>query len=281
MHFAFVHRVLPLPCQRFALAAGFVIGLTVSPVFSVDQEPEPTAQTFATLRTEKGRTFVNAKVIAVEPDGLRLQHDTGVSKVAFWELPEDVRKNYPHDPERAAEYTKAAEAANRDAISAAEQERFRVEQAEMKRKAGVAPDVELDTTGPITVEQVKARWLIANASRSLIYGDRNYAAQEASIANYRSEVQSGMHDREAEKTAMRHNFEWYLKEGRTEQAALAQKRLAALEDEDLRREQIASLERLAQSMDRAAQGASSALLSELASIRQELERLRLDRAVNP
>jgi hypothetical protein len=156
-----------------------------------------------------------------------------------------------------------------------------VEQSELKRKAGVAPEVELEVDGPVTVEQVKAQWLVTNASRSLNYGDRNYAARETEIASYRSDVQSGMYDRVAEKIAMRHNFEWYLREGRTDQARLAEKRLATLEDEDLRREQIASLERLAKSMDRAAQGANSALLSELASIRAELERLRLDRTVNP
>ncbi|RBP35308.1 hypothetical protein DES53_1234 [Roseimicrobium gellanilyticum] len=253
--------------------------LAVGDVFSADQKTEP--QTFAELHTEKGRTFVNAKVIAVEPDGLRLQHDTGVSKVAFWELPEAVRKNYPHDPEKAAEYARAAEAANRDAILAAEQERLRTEQAEMKRKAGVAPEVELDTDGPLTIEQVKARWLVSNAARSLNYGDRNYSSREADIASYRRDVQAGMYDREAEKTALRHNFEWYLKEGRTEQAALVQKRLASMEDEDLRREQIASMERLAKSVDRAAQGANSALMSELSSIRLELERLRLDRDSHP
>lgn len=266
------HTLVRLACiASFALAA--------DDAFPADKPVEP--QTFAELRTEKGRTFVNAKVIAVEPDGLRLQHETGVSKVAFWELPEGVRKNYPHDPEKAAQYARASEAANRDAIFAAEQERLRVEQAEMKRKAGVAPEVELDTNGPITIEQVKARWLVSNASRSLNYGDRHYASREAEIANYRNDVLAGVYDREAEKMAMRHNFEWYLKEGRTEQAELAQKRLATLEDEDLRREQIASLERLAKSMDRAAQGASGALLSELSSIRQELERLRLERAVSP
>jgi hypothetical protein len=90
-----------------------------------------------------------------------------------------------------------------------------------------------------------------------------------------------LYDREAEKTALRQNFEWYLREGRTEQAALVQKRLASLEDEDLRREQIASMERLAKSVDRAAQGANSALLSELSSIRLELERLRLERDSHP
>ena len=276
MHFA--RSVFRLSCRHLCVVAGLVVAAAVA---SHAAPPLPPAETFAELRTEKGRTFINAKVIAVEPDGLRLQHDTGVSKVAFAELPEPVRKNYPHDPEKAAEYAKAAEAANREAIFSAEQERLRTEQAEMKRKAGVAPEVELDVEGPVTVEQVKAQWLVMNASRSLNYGDRNYAAREAEIANYRSDVQSGMYDRVAEKIAMRHNFEWYLKEGRTDQARLAEKRLATLEDEDLRREQIASLERLAKSMDRAAQGASSALLSELASIRLELERLRLDRAVNP
>ncbi len=273
MHFA--RSVFPGSCRQLFV----VVGLAVA---SASQAAPPvTAETFTELRTEKGRTFSNAKVIAIEPDGLRLRHDAGVSKVAFTELPEPVRKNYPYDPGRAAEYAKAAEAANREAILFAEQERLRVELAELKRRAGVAPEVDLEVDGPVTVEQVKAHWLVTNASRSLNYGDRNYEAREAEIADYRRDVLCGRYNRKAEKAAMRHNFEWYLKQGLTDQARLAEKRLATLEDEDLRREQIASLERLAKSMDRAAQGATSALLAELAGIRAELERLRLDRTVNP
>src|SRR5687768_3554944 len=82
----------------------------------------PPSDTFTELQTEKGRIFSNVKVIAVEPDGLRLQHDAGVSKVSFAELPEPVRKNYPYDPEKAAVYARAAEASNREALLAVEQE---------------------------------------------------------------------------------------------------------------------------------------------------------------
>ncbi len=277
-------RILRLALACLAAAAS---GLPVSaqdvppPVPPSAAPSDPVADAFPELRTAKGQVFTHVKVMAVEPDGLRLQHDAGVSKVTFLELPEAIRKNYHYNKEAAEEFTRATDAANRDAIAASEKERLRVLRLEQMRKAGVDPSIDIEADGPVTVEQVKARWLVANAGRGLVFGDRNYAAREADIAEYRLAVQSGAFDREAEKVAMRHNFEWYLKEGRTGQAALAHKRLATLEDEDLRREQIASMERLAKSLDRAAQGASSALLTELAAIRQELERLRLQREDRP
>lgn len=260
-------RLACLSC--LALPAGFT--------FAAEPVPLAEAQTFPELRTEKGRIFTQVKVLAIEPDGLRLQHDAGVSKVPFAELPEPLRQKYPYDPLQAAAFAKAVETSNRQALEAMEKERLRVNKEEQKRKAGVAPEVDLDSEGPVTMDQVKARWLLANAARGLNYGDRNYTAREVEIADYKLAVQTGVYDREAEKAAMRHNFEWHLKEGRVEQAALAQKRLASLEEEDLRREHIASLERLAKSVDRAAHGASSAVISELSSIRLELEKLRREK----
>src|SRR6185436_9745914 len=61
------------------------------------------------LRMITGKVLVNARILAVEPDGLRLGHDSGVSKIAFADLPESLRKQFPHDPKKAAEFAAKAE----------------------------------------------------------------------------------------------------------------------------------------------------------------------------
>ena len=267
-----------VPCRRLLRFAATVSVAALGSCFAADPAPK---EKFAELRTAKGRVYVNATVLAVEPDGLRLQHDAGVSKVTFLDLPDPVRKKYPFDPERAAEFARAAEAANREAIAIGEQDRLKADLEERKRKAGIPADVTLPSDGPVTMDQVKAAWLLSNSARSLNYGHRDHAAVETDIARYKQEVLTGLHDREAEKAALRLSFEWYLKEGRTPQAELAQRRLSAMESEDLRREEIARLDRLSRSMDRVSSSATSTMMAELANIRQELERLRLERANHP
>jgi hypothetical protein len=72
-------------------------------IFAAD--PDET-NTFVTL---SGRTYANAKVIQVEPDGLTIKyapHGTGLSeaKLTFDDLPANVRQMYGYDPQIATAY---------------------------------------------------------------------------------------------------------------------------------------------------------------------------------
>ena len=66
--------------------------------------------------TTDGRKFRGVTVSRVEPDGVTVVTDSGITKIWFAVLPEDVRKKYRYDPKAAAEYSaflfKAADAAN-------------------------------------------------------------------------------------------------------------------------------------------------------------------------
>lgn len=57
--------------------------------------------TFVTARGEK---FENAKVLRVEPDGISLLCASGITKVFFEDLPEEVRERFGMTAERASQY---------------------------------------------------------------------------------------------------------------------------------------------------------------------------------
>ena len=59
------------------------------------------------FKTIDGKEYKNAKVSRVEPDGLVLMTKSGISKVYFVELPEDVQQRFGYGPAKAAEFNKA------------------------------------------------------------------------------------------------------------------------------------------------------------------------------
>ena len=54
------------------------------------------------FKTNNGKEYKNAIVTQVDADGIIVRTKTGISKLYFPELPEDVRKRYHHGPEKAA-----------------------------------------------------------------------------------------------------------------------------------------------------------------------------------
>ena len=59
------------------------------------------------FKTINGKEYKDAKVSRVEPDGLVLMTKSGISKVYFVELPEDVQQHFGYGPAKAAEFNKA------------------------------------------------------------------------------------------------------------------------------------------------------------------------------
>ena len=58
------------------------------------------------LVSTDGQIYRNIQVRHIEPDGLTIQHDAGLSKVPFPMLPEEVQKKYEYNPKTAAAYQK-------------------------------------------------------------------------------------------------------------------------------------------------------------------------------
>jgi hypothetical protein len=54
------------------------------------------------FKTNDGKEYKNAIVTQVDPDGIVVRSKTGISKLYFTELPEDVQKRYHYDPANAA-----------------------------------------------------------------------------------------------------------------------------------------------------------------------------------
>lgn len=63
------------------------------------------------LAAADGWVFRNVQVRKIEPDGLTLRHDAGLTKLAFPLLPEDWQRKYEYDPQKASNYARAAAAA--------------------------------------------------------------------------------------------------------------------------------------------------------------------------
>lgn len=236
----------------------------------------PAVQSFDELRTLSGKTYIAVWVLALEPDGLRLQHEAGVSKVSYEDLPEEVRRQFPHDPLEAAKYASSAEAANREAIRQAEEERTRASQDELCLRAGLPAGFIVPDDAPLTIEQVKARWLIANAANPPTFGDRDRKTREAQIAAIKEEILSGARDREAEEISLRHNLDWYLHHDELAKAELARKRLADMAQEEADKKEREILAKIATSLSKLASQPSygAEIASELARIRRELEGIR-------
>src|SRR6266853_5900771 len=57
------------------------------------------------FKTIDGKEYKNAKVSRVEPDGIVLITSSGISKVYFTELPEEVQERFHYDAQKAAEFT--------------------------------------------------------------------------------------------------------------------------------------------------------------------------------
>jgi hypothetical protein len=228
------------------------------------------------VRTTTGKVFVNAKVLFVDPDGLRLQHDAGVSKVPFTDLPASIRNLFPHDPAKAAEFAARVEADNRKAILSAEHERAQADYNERCLKAGLPPGFVIPNKGPLSISHVKARWLLDNIANYPTFGDRDREIREAQIEFRKMEILSGARDREAEEISLRHNLDWYLHHGQTAEAELARKRLADMQAEVTKLAEVAAMEKIAESLSRLASEAAyrSDINSELHRIRCELERTR-------
>gem|GEM_PF-1241909 len=77
------------------------------------------------FKTTSGKIYSNATVNRVEPDGIVLVTNSGVSKIYFTELPPDVQERFHYDPEAAAAYSSS---------QAASQAAFQKEQEELRRK---------------------------------------------------------------------------------------------------------------------------------------------------
>ncbi len=55
----------------------------------------------------RDRVYTNAKLIRVEPDGIRIMHETGAAKIGFEDIPHGLRGFFTFDADKAVAYREA------------------------------------------------------------------------------------------------------------------------------------------------------------------------------
>ena len=122
------------------------------------------------LAAADGRIYRNVQVRKIEPDGLTLRHDAGLTKLAFPLLPEDWQRKYEYDPQQAARYERATAAAR------AQAERDR----QALREQNAAARSRQIKNEPIRVFEVRAAKTGEHEYR-VTFSVRNYGDQPAEI----------------------------------------------------------------------------------------------------
>jgi len=176
------------------------------------------SETIPEFKTEK-RTYTNVVIKAVEPDGLRISHDSGYSKVPFNDLTPEQRATYGLTEAKLAEYVQQQNAARIAANANV------VPQAPPKR-----PAVKAETPRYVTPYQIKIYWYNKlPVPRTL---DRDYGAAMAARTAFVAEIRAGLHDLTAEKTASAYNKQEALRFGDMERAKLCEVEIARISQQE-------------------------------------------------
>lgn len=122
------------------------------------------------LAAADGQIYRNVQVRKIEPDGLTLRHEAGLTKLAFPLLPEDWQRKYEYDPQKAAQYERATAAARKQA------ERDR----QALRERNEAARSEQIKNEPIRVFEVRAAKTGGQEYR-VTFSVRNYGDQPVEI----------------------------------------------------------------------------------------------------
>jgi hypothetical protein len=97
-----------------------------------------TSATFAEdFKTVSGKEYKDATITRVEPDGIVVKTNSGVTKVYFTELPKDVQERFHYDSDKAASYS-AGQAATYEAYEKQQEDNRRQQQdADAKSNAAL------------------------------------------------------------------------------------------------------------------------------------------------
>jgi chromosome segregation ATPase len=90
------------------------------------------------FKTVNGKEYKDATITRVEPDGIVVKTNSGVTKIYFGELPKELQERFHYDSEKAASYS-AEQAANYTAYQKQQEDTRRQQQdADAKNNAALA-----------------------------------------------------------------------------------------------------------------------------------------------
>lgn len=93
------------------------------------------------FKTVAGKEYKDATVTRVEPDGILVKYNSGISKLYFAELPKEIQERFHYNPANAAAFNSAAQAAvaksndNVQKEAAAKGKAAKVQQEKVRRQA--------------------------------------------------------------------------------------------------------------------------------------------------
>jgi hypothetical protein len=110
------------------------------------------------FKTIEGKEYKDATVTRVEPDGVVVRTKSGISKLYFVELPQEVQRRFNYEPQQARAYS-AEQAANYAAIQKQEEEaqRQREEAARQNKPALVGQQPEQQPNSSVQSHRGRAR----------------------------------------------------------------------------------------------------------------------------
>jgi|GEM_PF-1258697 len=205
--------------------------------------------------------FKAVTIRRVEPDGLRIIHESGTAKIPIEKLSDEQRVKYGISVQGAAQYRQ--QVAESTATSSARQQEAARDQAPSPRPSAVAPAARF-----ITADQVKAMWVKKLPQpRSL---DSNYSKIMESYKEFIGEIRAGKRDLDAQETAATYNKAKAIEIGNTELASTYEAELSRISEAKTAAETLAQQKKQA----RREEGEFARLNAQLMSIDSSLRNIK-------
>jgi hypothetical protein len=133
------------------------------------------------FKTTKGKEYKDATVTGVEPDGIVVKTKSGISKLYFAELPQDVQQRFHYNPQTAAAYS-AQQAAHYEAYqNKQEQLRYQREDIDAQNRVNAAAQQAANSQAQLEVDRDQMN----RQERAQREGNRHQEALDA-ISAYRA-----------------------------------------------------------------------------------------------
>ncbi len=182
----------------------WMVAFALAGVCTAQQEDDKEAKTIPEMN---GYKFVTIR--KVEPDGLRIIHESGTAKIPIEKLSEVQREEYALTMEGATEYR------NQIAANAAT---MRDRQQEAARNQPRTPQAPTPAPSPkfISAHQVKIMWVKKLPQPRTL--DGNYHTILKYYRNFVAEIKAGKRDLDAQETAATYNRSLAISSGNAELA---------------------------------------------------------------
>jgi len=93
---------------------------------------------YGTITTRNGKSFYDCKIMRVQPDGVSFTHRDGAAKIAFKDLPANMRQEFRYDPQQEAAYQREQAAARKAELKRQQQQEIVMQERLMEARMAEA-----------------------------------------------------------------------------------------------------------------------------------------------